>query len=205
MKKILQVAVALAIVSSAAHANLVSNGSFESGDFSSWSANANNTIDVNVFYGATNGIYSAQLDYNRNSGPGFDYLQQSISTVAGTTYKLDFDFEAAPRLGVVQTLVVSVTNGANTLASLGVSDIATGIVIPAHFSHFSTTFVADGSSATLKFLDTSLDTFQTNALIDNVVVDAIDSVTAVPEPGSFALFTFALAGLGCFARRRTVT
>jgi hypothetical protein len=202
MKKFFQVALVLAVVSSAAHANLLTNGSFETGDLSGWTANADNTIDVNTGYGATDGMYSAQLDYYKNSGAGIDYLQQSFNTIAGTTYTVDFDFEAAPFLNVVQTMVVSVTGGATTLALLDVSDISNGNVLPAHFSHFSTTFVANSSSATLKFLDTSPDTFNTNALIDNVVVDVI-SVSTVPEPESWALFSLGLAGLGFMTRRRT--
>jgi hypothetical protein len=181
---------------------LVTNGSFETGDFSGWTANAGNTISVNTFYGATDGVYSAQLDYLKNSGPGIDYLQQTITTAAGTTYQLDFDFEGAPR-GTLQSMLVSAFDGVNTLASLTVSDMPNGNVLPSHFSHFSLTFIANSASTTISFLDTSPNTFEANAIFDNVVVVEASASTAVPEPGSLALLSLSLIGLGISGRRRT--
>jgi hypothetical protein len=78
-------ALALWLISGAASADLVANGSFETGDFTSWTQSGNTGF---TFVDGTphSGKYAAWLGPEGSLG----YLSQQLTTVAGTQYDLDF-------------------------------------------------------------------------------------------------------------------
>jgi hypothetical protein len=136
-------------------ANLVTNGDFETGDFTGWTVNASST-------GVQNGANSTYTAYLGTVG-GLGTLSQILTTVVGETYTLSYDFFSDG--GIPNQFQVQV-NGTILFDQTN---------IPAQaFTPYSFNFVGTGS-----------DTIQFNELnnpsylqLDNVVVD----VAAVPEP-----------------------
>jgi hypothetical protein len=70
-----------------AGANLVTNGSFETGDFTGWTANAVSYPIYIVTSPVEDGVYAAQIA-GYSYGP--DTLLQAITTTPGQSYKLSF-------------------------------------------------------------------------------------------------------------------
>ncbi|MGB7758481.1 MAG: carbohydrate binding domain-containing protein [Bryobacteraceae bacterium] len=80
------VAVVLFLVCGAARADLITNGGFETGDFTGWTVTGANLLNVN--YGISNivpedGVYCAWFS---GSATGLTYLSQTIATVPGQLY-----------------------------------------------------------------------------------------------------------------------
>ncbi len=173
-----------------AHASLITNGSFETGDLSGWFVNNSpNFIDVNSFYGATDGLYSAQLGYFTND-VGVDDLRQIFTTVIGSSYAVDFDWKAShPTL---QSMVFSVIGASGNLITMSVSgNGADPFDANGPFTHYTATFVADSTTTSLSFFDTSANSYAANEVLDNVSVE----LTPVPEPGTVALLALGLISL----------
>ena len=194
-KKTLSLALAAALLSAGyaqASTELVSNGGFESftggpvsgyvtvnaGDTSltGWTVGAASVDVVNGNYGAITGN---SIDMLGTPGPGS--LEQTLATVAGQHYTLNFDLSensnAAPQL------YVSLNNGATPM-------LYTGTGTP---QHYSLDFTA-GASTMLTF--TSATSGNSGAVLDNV------SVMAVPEPETYAMLLAGLGLMGFIARRR---
>jgi hypothetical protein len=136
-------------------ANLVSNGDFETGDFTGWTVNANST-------GVGSGANGTNTAFLGNVG-GLGSLSQILTTVVGETYTLSYDFLSdggTPNQFQVQvngTILFDQTN------------------IPAQaFTPYSFNFVGTGVD-TIQFNERNDPSF---LQLDNVVVD----VAAVPEP-----------------------
>jgi len=173
---------------------LITNGDFESysggvftngfrtvnhgsSDLVGWTVGGNSVDVVNGAYGAFTGN---GIDILGSPGPGS--LSQSFSSLVGQAYVLSFDLSrngsSAPNINV------SFDGGAAT-QFLGGTSLA-----PAHYTM---SYVATGASTSLAF--SSIAGGSSGAVLDNV------SVTAVPEPETYAML---LAGLGLvgWARRR---
>ena len=133
------------------------------------------------YFGAIDGI---SVDMLGSPGPGS--LSQTLTTVIGQSYKLSFDLSKNPEASTAEqkTLEVSLT-GASTKSYIGAATVA----------HEVLTFTATSASTVLTFAANAQSSW--GAVLDNV------SVTAVPEPESYAML---LAGLGLMvtmARRRS--
>lgn len=206
MKKAIPIclaAMAWPMVSSSVKAATIttfSNGDFETGSLAPWvvtPGSGNDQIMVAptallVTIGAgsllTNGNFL--VDFNgANSAPG-GTLSQTFLTTPGTTYNVGFQFGSTT--GGPERIDASVVGSTGTtLASL--SAIASSPPVALTTSTFR--FTANGTSATLSFLDNPGNpTVGVDGVLDNV------TLTAVPEPATAGLL--ALAGVGFAARRR---
>lgn len=193
----LTAALVFGVASQAQAQNLITNGNFESGSLAPFVVDDNGTGDqiaigsVPYFGGgstAANGSYLAAFN-GGDSPPGGTLSQTFTGTVLGTTYTVSYDY--GTNSGAPQTLEATVF-GADGTTVLG-TDSALGNSNTLITNTF--TFVADGSQATLQFLDSPTNSSGSlDGILDNV------SVVAVPEPASVALLS--LGGIALLARRR---
>jgi hypothetical protein len=193
---------ALTAALSAQAANILNNGDFELGTYSStvsgftsnqvptgWTANA--AFDAfpafnRVVPTAENGNFGLQIS-NSDSQP-LAALTQSLTDVSGDTYTVTFfasDFQA----GRDANAYLKVSAGS---LSLTVPDTVGGT-----YESFAFAFTGSGSDVlTVEAQDTPGFFF-----VDNISVTGQPVLNDVPEPASFVLFCSGLFGLG-FARRR---
>ena len=170
--------------------NLVTtNCGFENGDFTGWSGTVlgDNLSGVDSFDPFT-GTYEAFL----GTETGNDTLFQTLNTVAGTTYTIQFylDNNADP----------DATNPNDFSATFGSTIGFTETNAPASSYAVETfTALATGPTTTLTFtFENILGDFD----LDSVSVVAVPTTSAVPEPGSLMLLGTGVMGFLGVARRR---
>jgi MYXO-CTERM domain-containing protein len=180
----------LALTGSAMAQNLVTNGSFETGDFSGWQWTGNTgSTDVNPgsagpgYGNTTDGNYSAYLGPVGSDG----LLTQVLSTVAGTTYTVSWDLAGSTYANAPNDF--SATFNGEVLFAYA-NQLAPNTP---NFVHYSYTALATGNATTLQFAFRQDPSFVD---LDNV------AVRAVPEPGAWALMLAGMAALGAWPRRR---
>ncbi len=199
MKKLILTATLLASLG-AAHAanNLVVNGSFEDqaqaagtwgvyGSMPGWSTVSGSGIELRnqVAGNAFDGSNFVELDSYDNSG-----MAQTLTTVAGSFYTLAFDYSARAGVGAASNGIEVLWNGASVA-----SVTADGSGLSGNDWHlFSYSVLGTGSDLlTFRAVGTS-DSFGGS-------LDAV-SVTAVPEPSTYAMMFGGLALIGFSLRRR---
>jgi hypothetical protein len=196
----------LAITQSPALANLVSNGDFETGTFSNWTANGAVAVLTGSDYQpccGTTGSPAELSNHFASFGAGNvaingTTIAQTFSTVAGQTYSYSFNYGA---LGAgSEQLQFEVITGVSTQTLTAVANDNLHTV----FQTATGSFVASSSTTNISFgdLGTLADTSGTNVdfIIDNV------SVAAVPEPSTWAMMILGFLGVGFVAyRRRGIT
>ena len=195
-KLLLTAAIAMSAVASQA-GNLIKNGDFEtyapsftgyikiaSGSplLSDWTVGGTSVDIINGGFGAITGN---SIDMLGTPGPGS--LSQSFATVIGQTYVLNFDLSRNsnenPYINVVfgglpQTQFTGGTGAAPTKGLLSYTALSTLTTL---------SFYSVGGAAS------------SGAVLDNV------SVTAVPEPETYAMLLVGLGLMGAVARRRNKT
>ena len=191
----------------AAHANLLVNGSFENGAFvnqgnDTMSPPAGSTgitgwtvvTDTTAWIGPTNpfGLTASAGSYfldltNYQAGAPFAGVSQAIATIPGAVYALTFDLGSSNFWGRPDSLTASAAGASQTFMSptTGTNN---------DWTHESMQFTATGPSTTILLQGASGFNY---IGLDNVDVELV-SLPAVPEPETWALL---LGGIGALAAR----
>jgi len=198
----------------AAHANLLSNGSFESGSFvnqgnDTMSLAAGSTTisgwtvvtDTAAWIGPTNpfGLSASDGSFfldltNYQAGPPFAGMSQVIATTPGATYALSFDLGGSTRWGRPDAITASAAGTSTTFTTplTGTNN---------DWQHISMQFMASSSLTTVRLQGATGSNY---IGLDNASVDFV-SGPVVPEPGTFVLLSLGLAGVVLARKRKAHT
>lgn len=205
-----------ALMAGSAHANLITNGSFESGAFvnqgnDTMSLAAGSTVitdwtvvtDTTAWIGASNpfGLTASNGSFfldltNYQAGAPFAGMSQDIATTPGATYSLSFDLGSSTLWGRPDSITASAAGASQTFTSplTGGNDDWQNVSMQFVASSATTTVLLQGTSG-LNYIG-----------LDNVDVEFVSGPGpgpgTVPEPATLALLTLGLAGLGASRRRR---
>jgi hypothetical protein len=172
----------LLLASSAARADLVTNGGFETGDFTGWNVTNDNLSFVyssDPLYGPHSGTYEALLGAYGSDGT----LSQTISDVAGQTLQLVY-------------WIASDGNAPNDFSALWNGNVIAGSAL----SNVGKTGYVE---YIFKVIATGSDVLAFNERNDNGFLSLDDvSLNVVPEPGTLVLLGAGLAGFVAFRRRK---
>lgn len=189
-----------------AHANLITNGSFESPTsngipslsigstyLTGWTViNAEIAQEGPAFptINSSNGNYSLDLTGYHDSAP-YGGVEQVIATIPFAVYNISFDVGALSGTSAVQVLVSNLLNtGFSTSASEGVV-----------WTTFTSIFTALSPTTTIDLIGTQSSWNGVYIGLDNVIVELDHQPNQIPEPTSIALLASGLLGLGTVRRK----
>ena len=221
------VGVAATLVTVSAHgakADLIVNGSFESPgipnyfytnygtqtnptnwggtSFTGWDVPVNN---VDIVARSPNGPWtgaaadgSQYLDLVGYGGTGG--IAQTFATTPGQAYRLSFAYSNNPGGSANPArMLVDITDGSSNTILFSSNFVHGGAQAGnLDWTHFSTVFIADGTSNTIRF--TEIDG-ASGCCNGGVLLDAV-GISAVPEPSTWAMMILGLMGVGFMAYRR---
>jgi hypothetical protein len=175
-----------------AHAgsNLVTNGSFETGDFTGWTVSGDTTFTGVCDASSCPGMFVPEDgNFAAYFGPVGDTatLSQTIATTPGDEYSLSF-YLANPVGGTPNFFSVTFGNSSFSFTNFGV---AFG------WQQFTLTTLATSDQTPLSFTFRNDPSFW---FLDNVTVQ--QSGGTVPEPGTLVLFGSGALALAGIARRK---
>jgi choice-of-anchor C domain-containing protein len=187
-------------------AELLTNGSFESGppapggfatygtgntSITGWTIAAGTVDHISSYWTASDGVRSLDLTGDQ---PGT--ISQAFATLSGLTYNIAFDLWANPAGGSYPRIVYANVGGSDiSFSSPGGGSLAAPAWVRQTFS-----FVATGASTTLSFrADPASSASFYGPALDNISATA----AAVPEPATWAMMVvgFGLAGAGLRRRK----
>ncbi len=198
-QKVLLSTVALLGFQAYTHANpILQNGSFETGDFTGWSATGN------VVVSSSGSTYFAQ--FNAFQDPPTGVIAQTFATTPGANYALTFDYgdyndgSVQPN-GATQTMDVKLTGTSTLLSTTAISPGSVGGAFPPVTGHYTEDFTANSISTTLQFTDDPANnTDHADGVLNNIVVV---ETQGVPDSGP-GLTLVATLLIGVFGLSRKV-
>ena len=190
LKKIIKVAAfAIALTASAAHAELVTNGNFETGNLSGFSVDPNGIGYVGVDSEAPRtGAFSAFFAGTDPASP--DTISQTLATEIGATYHISFWLQSEADAN--PDSMFSASFGNTLLVSL-MNDPGFA------YRNFTYDLVASSASSVLSFTGYNAPTAYD---LDDVSVTRVGSAE-VPEPGTAALLGLGFVGMMRLRRKQS--
>lgn len=153
-----------------------------------------NSADYVTYAGGSGSTGTGQfLAYGAGDAPD-NGIALTTQVLAAGSYTLDFLFGSFSGNGsATQSIDVWINNAfAQTISSSYSTSVLSGILQP-----YTVAFTTTGGPLTIEFRDSSSNTSSVDGLLDNV------SVTAVPEPATWAMMFLGFAGVGFMAYRRS--
>lgn len=183
------------LATSAQAANLITNGSFETGDLTGWTSTYGSYNPFGTSYGAgMDGTHWAWI-------AGYETPITLSQTVTGLTVgqKYSLTFITASEYTHADQLRVSINGGAGTLFTAPAYTAGGAGSFWNNWAAQGMTFTATGTSATIAF-----DTNGLNQGGYDVGLDKVSLTSAAPEPASWALLAtgFGLVGAGLRRQQR---
>ncbi len=195
-------ALALGIVFAlSAHAQLVTNGSFETGDFSGWTVNSvedpwavisGSSGDSGSYHGAYDGTFFASTGcvgtdcIGSDTLPGTNYLYEDLSTVVNATYTVSFAFASGGLSedggGQSPAITRSVATQEELLATFGGVTVADVVDQPStDYIFYTKNIVASSTTTRLEFQDREDPDW---SALDDI---SVTQVSSSPEPATILL------------------
>lgn len=181
------------LAAASAHAELLVNGGFETGDLSGWTATNLTSSYSRVFSGAGTyaGTYSFYIGEYTNHPLT---LSQTVATVIGQQYTFSLELAFS---GNSQSSLFSMSQSGSGTPLVTVAAPTTNAAVP--YQLYSSTFIADSTSTTVSFSGANSNGV---TYVDNVSLT--QSASATPEPATFGMFGLA-AGVFAWKLRRKPT
>ena len=204
MLKIASGLILLVLFIPTAHADLIVNGGFETGDFTGWTQSGwlIDTLNPNSgIYDAATGCAGASC--TTVGDPNAAYLFQDVATTSGSTYTLSFFYNSGQLATTASEL--RVLWGNPNAASLSTVVDFVNVDTSGAYVKYTVTVTATSATSELEFLGRQdLDFYS----VDDVSVTG-GAVSNVPEPYSVKLITLGAVAVflrvfRCFLRRGRV-